>query len=254
MKPHGCVYVIYFPNGKQYVGMTTRSLKSRMKCHMKKVNSSDKSKQRVVHRAIEKYGIKNCNISIVFRSDDKEELFDREIIEIAKRKRSGFLLYNMTDGGDGITGYVQTEEDRKKMSESLKGRVFTAEHRRKLSEAGRGHKRNLGKRLSAATRKKISEAHKGLRHTEETKKKLSEIGKRNTEFIKNLFVNRPELIGKVQETRIKNLEESGKLDEVRRIKKDLDDGIKSSDIAKKYGLSQSTICDIKKGRSYSYVK
>lgn len=63
--------------------------------------------------------------------------FWREIVDLA----------NKTDGGDGVSGLVMTEEARKKMSERAKGRP--------------GVKSMLGKKHSEATRKKMSAAHSG---------------------------------------------------------------------------------------------
>lgn len=81
------------------------------------------------------------------------------------------ILRNMTDGGDGISGYVFTPEakikmsiagknkklsdkHKKKIAEKMKGRVFSEEHLRKLTAANQG-------------------SNKGRKHTEETKKKMS---------------------------------------------------------------------------------
>lgn len=253
-KNNGCVYVITFPNNKQYVGMTTRSVESRIKDHMKKVNSKNPDNLRVVHKTIKKYGIDNCCIDIVFYSNDKDVLLSEEIRLIAYKKEIGIELYNMTFGGDGLNGYIHTDADRKKLSQSLKGRVFSESHKQKLSESSIGNKRNLGKKLSEEAKRKISNAHKGMKHTNETKKKLSEIGKSNTTFIKNLFKNRPELIQKALDTKRDKDEASGKLDIIRQIKKDIAGGGRTNELAKKYNCSPSHISDIKHGRSYHYVK
>lgn len=64
-------------------------------------------------------------------------------------------------------GYKQTEESRKKISDSLKGRIFNEEHKKNLSRAIKGRK------LPKEWRMKIGKSLKGHRHTEETKRKLS---------------------------------------------------------------------------------
>jgi hypothetical protein len=110
----------------------------------------------------------------------EEEAFKHEIymISIFGRKDLGTgILYNMTNGGEGVSGYIPSEESRKKMSEAKKGKTPSEETRRKISEAGKG------KTVSEETKRKMSEAHKGntarLGHTvsEETRKKLSEVNK-----------------------------------------------------------------------------
>lgn len=52
-------------------------------------------------------------------------------------------LVNLTDGGDGAVGCVQTLEHRLKISNSLKGRVISETHRQNLSKALTGLKRNV---------------------------------------------------------------------------------------------------------------
>ena len=113
----------------------------------------------------------------------EEEAFKHEIYMIAVfgRKDLGTgILRNKTDGGDGVSGYVCSEETKRKISESNKGKTASEETRRKISEA---HK---GRTHSEETRKKMSEARKGEKnhnygkiHSEETRRKISEsqIGK-----------------------------------------------------------------------------
>ena len=124
----------------------------------------------------------------------EEESFRHEIYMIAVfgRKDLGTgILYNRTDGGDGTSGLVVSEETKIKISEANRGKKKpprSKEHRRKLREV------NLGKLLSEETKRKISEkkkgktlpeevkaklreANKGKTHSEETRKKLSEAHK-----------------------------------------------------------------------------
>jgi NUMOD3 motif len=79
-------------------------------------------------------------------------------------------LRNRTDGGDGPSGLVHTEETRNKM----KGRKVGEETRRKLSQAGFGRTHNRGRKHSAETIRKNSEVHKGRKHSDETLLKMSE--------------------------------------------------------------------------------
>ena len=65
-------------------------------------------------------------------------------------------LTNRNWGGIGVTsGVQQSEETRRKRSESMKGK-------------------NKGKKLSDEARKNMSEAHKGKKKSEETKRKMGE--------------------------------------------------------------------------------
>ena len=126
----------------------------------------------------------------------EEEAFRHEIymIDVFGRKDLGTgILRNKTDGGEGTSGCIPSEETKKRMSESGKVKIFSEKHRRKLcesrkdrifseetrikiSEAKKGENNpNYGKTASEETRKKMSDAHKNP--PEETRRKMSESGK-----------------------------------------------------------------------------
>ena len=66
---------------------------------------------------------------------------------------------------------LQSEERRKKISESRKGKKrppFSEEWKLKLGDASRG------KKHTAESKRKIGEAHKGMRHSKESIKKMSQ--------------------------------------------------------------------------------
>ena len=105
----------------------------------------------------------------------EEEAFKHEIymIFLYGRKDLGTgILHNMTNGGEGSSGAIRSEETKKKISEANKGKIFSEETKRKLSEAH--------KNPTEETRIKMSEANKGKIFSEETKKKISEALKGNT--------------------------------------------------------------------------
>jgi hypothetical protein len=94
----------------------------------------------------------------------EEEAFKHEIYMIAVfgRKDLGTgILHNRTNGGDGVSGKVLSEETRRKISEANKGRIYTEETRNKISEAQKGNTNMLGKPRSEETKRKLSEAIKG---------------------------------------------------------------------------------------------
>ena len=111
----------------------------------------------------------------------EEEAFKHEIymIDVFGRKDLGTgILYNMTDGGEGSSGCIPSEESRRKMSEAHKGenhhmygKTASEETRKKMSESKKG------KTLSEESRRKMSDARKGKTHTEETRRKISEANK-----------------------------------------------------------------------------
>lgn len=85
------------------------------------------------------------------------ELEKSHIAKIGRRDKGLGNLVNMTDGGDGPTGVIRSEETKRKCSDANKGKKF-----------------RLGIKSSAEACKRISEAHKGITHSKETRKKLSE--------------------------------------------------------------------------------
>jgi hypothetical protein len=108
----------------------------------------------------------------------EENAFKHEkyMIGVFGRKDLGTgILHNRTDGGEGGSGVLVSEETRKKLSESKKGennpnyRKIPSEETRK-----RKSKAMMGKIPSQETRRKRSIAMKGKSHSEETRRKISE--------------------------------------------------------------------------------
>jgi hypothetical protein len=133
-------------------------------------------------------------IIILKQNITEEEAFKHEIYMIAVfgRKDLGTgILHNRTDGGEGGSGAIVSEETRRKLSEAGKSRIFSEETRRKLSEASKGRthseetkikmsEESKGKTFSEETRIKLSASSKGKTHSEETKIKMSEAAKGKT--------------------------------------------------------------------------
>jgi hypothetical protein len=93
---------------------------------------------------------------------------ERRMIRWYGRKDSSTgILRNMSDGGEGVTGYTHTAETRAKLSKISKGKVNSAETRAKMSAAQKGRV------LSKETRAKISEANRTRIVTDETRDKMS---------------------------------------------------------------------------------
>jgi hypothetical protein len=140
----------------------------------------------------------------------EEEAFRHEkyLIAVLGRKDLGTgILRNRTDGGDGKSGAIvsnetkikmsgahkgennpmfgktQSDESKKKMSGAHKGKKLSDETKKKIGEAKKGNTHMLGKTLSEETKKKLSDARKGKTHSDETKKKMSEARKGKTKSI-----------------------------------------------------------------------
>lgn len=104
----------------------------------------------------------SVEVRIVLTGLSCDEARDAEILHIKKCRESGFPIINMTNGGDGISGFKHSDETREKMSlsafkantdevrrkksASRVGIKFSESHREKLSISSVGNKRASGKR------------------------------------------------------------------------------------------------------------
>lgn len=99
---------------------------------------------------------------------DEAEAFEMEkwYIRFWGRKDNGTgILRNLTDGGEGLTGLILSEEHRRKIGEAQRGRKHSEETRRKRSEALRGRV------FSEETLLKMREAQLGKKFSEERRRK-----------------------------------------------------------------------------------
>lgn len=87
---------------------------------------------------------------------------------IAYYRNAGHKLTNLTDGGEGVVGYIFTEPARQKMSAARMGKP---PHPNAIEAA----KRRKGIERPPEVGAKISAIKKGSHHTEETKEKLRRI-------------------------------------------------------------------------------
>jgi len=132
------------------------------------------------------------NVEFVKVGISEPESLKLEISTIEEYRRRGLKIINMTDGGDGTSGYTHTEEHKRMMSMALsgeknprygkegtrKGALVTPETIEKLRSS------HLGKKLPEEQRKKIQKSTKKARqgiktlgmtgkgHSEETKAKM----------------------------------------------------------------------------------
>lgn len=189
MAHHGIIYkVTNRANGKVYVGQTVQSLRARKKDHK---NGIGKHPQLALYRAFKKYGFETFDWEVIDYATSKYELDEKEKRYVEQLRVTDRLYgYNMTFGGEGgkhtdevklrigasNKGRIKSEDERRKLSESLKGkytgakaswwgRKHTNEQRQKIGDAQRGYKNhNFGKKASEETRRKKSEATQGEKH------------------------------------------------------------------------------------------
>ena len=164
------VYVHVCPNGKRYVGITTRIKPERRWGK----NGESYQYNKHFYSAILKYGWDNISHE-VFEVESEEEMYRKEVELISfYHSNDPEYGYNNSVGGEkGALGCKHSEEARKNQSEALKKRNSDPEVRRKISEA-------IKKGLSdPEVRRKMSESHKGKSLSEEVRKHMSEAAKKS---------------------------------------------------------------------------
>ena len=82
------------------------------------------------------------------------------------------ILRNMTNGGDGATGYKHTEETKEKLSNLWSGKSHKKESKEKMKASAMARKPP-----STETREKISAANRKRTHSIETRQKMSDTRK-----------------------------------------------------------------------------
>jgi group I intron endonuclease len=206
-------------NGKVYVGITTQKLENRHALHLAKINDGT-----YFHNALKKYGAENFSLNIIDEAKTLKELREKEKYWIAYYNSYAFDEsangYNLTIGGDGITGYVFSEKDRRKMSKIRRGKKHSKETIVKMKRAQKGDahwtcrkeypltpkvlklckdnaKRNLGKRHSEETKAKMSRAHKGRPLSEAAKRKISGANNYNAKSV--ICLTTGEVFGAISE-------------------------------------------------------
>lgn len=157
-----------------YVGITANGMHDRCHKHLKtQTESLFQSRLRARPEAFKCYIIDQFYL----HADPKhsyQHILDLETYYIEQFNtyhRSNPNAYNLTTGGQGHTGYVASDETRKKMSDSKIGKKrgpVSEETRKKMSIAAK-----MRPPVSDEIRKKISDAGKGKIATEETKRKMS---------------------------------------------------------------------------------
>lgn len=135
------LYIIGFPNGKLYVGITTEAVQRRFRRHCRSCER--------VGQAIRKYGPENCRLMVLRRNLFWKEAGNLECWYIQELEaRIGQGGYNVTAGGDGSLGTRPSTETKHRIRVALQGQPKSTAHRQRLSESLRGRSRSAEARQS----------------------------------------------------------------------------------------------------------
>lgn len=165
-------------NNKIYIGITKQRPNLRWGKNGNKYKTS-----RYFWNAINKYGWNNFEHEIIANNLTNDEAKTFEITLISKLNTTNRNMgYNMTKGGDGITGVKLSEEAKKKISERtrginhpLYGKHHTEESNNKNRIAHLGENSAwFGRKHTDEEKTKIGKGNKGKIISKETRKKLSD--------------------------------------------------------------------------------
>lgn len=120
--------------------------------------------------AIRKYGRNAFTLSVLFSARDESAALAAETAIIAQERALQTHLYNLTDGGEGVSGLRFSPESLARMSRAQKGLKKpprTPEHLARLAAANRGVKR----RPESVERSR--QARIGMKQTAEHKARIS---------------------------------------------------------------------------------
>lgn len=178
------VYKHTFPNGKVYIGITSKNPEDRWR------NGFGYYSQPLIYNAIKKYDWNNIKHEILLDGLTKEKAEQKEIELIAQYKSNNRDFgYNVSNGGECVGKH--SEETKRKISEKTKGKWnHSEETKRKMSESKKGENNSFyGKTHSDETKKKLSEINKNKTLSEEHKNKIgkSNKGKHHLEKTKRVI-------------------------------------------------------------------
>lgn len=115
----GYVYLVRNSvNGKVYIGKTTQAIRTRWVQHCSVSKNRDRS---ILHNAIRKYGRDAFTVVELGRAFTENELNEMERRCIWSHDSTNRAVgYNLTAGGEGVTGYKASPETRDKVSQAAK--------------------------------------------------------------------------------------------------------------------------------------
>ncbi len=135
---------------------------------------SHRNRNRMWQRVVKRHGI---TVEIVIEGIQEWYAFELEkdlITSYGRRSDNSGVLVNMTEGGEGVSGFRHSEETKTTISKKNKGTKKSADFCKKLSVLKIGNTNMLGKTLSTESRIKIAEANRNRHVSNETKHKIGQ--------------------------------------------------------------------------------
>lgn len=167
-------------NGKRYVGVTSKGYLFRFHQHIMESRDTIRHNS-LLHQAMVKYGESAFSVQLIETGISDEDIKDKEKYYI--RFYDTFYVnhhgYNMTEGGDGMSGYHHTEASKAQISKTLQGHKFPESRNHKIRQAmlGREYKPEWKAALSKTRKGRFAGANNsfyGKQHSASTKQKISD--------------------------------------------------------------------------------
>lgn len=143
---------------ERYIGQTVETLQHRLKYHYRDANRPGRTHLHVCRWI--NYVLRDGHEVVIIPLQFDSVWAEDEIWWIAEYRAHGYNLTNATAGGEGMLGYVWSEESRQKVSQKMKGKKKSPEHRAAVIEAIKSRPP-----ATAETRQRLSAAAKGKRPT-----------------------------------------------------------------------------------------
>ena len=165
---YGVVYMLIDgTNDCEYIGQTTQTVEARFKQH--------KKSEQYVDRMIQDHGDLFLIVILKVCYSKKElDYWERCIIKFRGTKYPNG--YNMTDGGEGVSGWKHTDETKAQISATMTGSKQTDEHRANSSAAQRKRYENPEEHIKAseAQKKRYEDPAEHVKTSEALKKSRAE--------------------------------------------------------------------------------
>jgi group I intron endonuclease len=174
-------------NGKVYVGKTVRkNLQSYFKHNLRNALRGGKDKN-YLYSSIRKYGPDTFQIEALCQPPTEALALELERWYIQHFDSFNPTKgYNLTRGGDGVSGMKQSEYCKQRVRETQLGRKQTDEQKLAASLRSKGNKHALG----------LTPWNKNKSWSDETRKKMSESAKRRWQNISSEELQKYKEVGK----------------------------------------------------------
>jgi group I intron endonuclease len=171
--------IINLVNNKKYVGITRNGYLVRFHQHLQESHTAYHNS--ILHKALAKYGDENFVVKLIETNVPDSQIKEKEkyYIKLYDTFYVNKKGYNMTEGGDGMSGYSHTKQTKAKISSTLTGHKFPKSRNKKIQQAmiGREYKEEWKLALSASRKGRFKgndNPFYGKRHSNVTIQKLRE--------------------------------------------------------------------------------